>query len=87
MSTPSRRNKRKGRKTTRRAPGVYVHCPRCGEEYRVTATIGYFYCQTCQMVFDDNPHEGGDYSDQNPGIRIERDERRKEGRNVNRNGN
>ena len=79
MSATSRRNKKQGRKTTRRAPGVYVHCPRCGEEHRVTAGIGYFYCQTCQMCYDDNPTEGGDYSDRNPGIRIEREERRKVG--------
>lgn len=87
MSATSRRNRKAGRKTTRRPPGMYVHCPRCGEQQRITGCVGQFFCQACQMCFDDNPTEGGDYSDHNPGIRIEREERRKGRRDGNSNRN
>jgi len=35
-----------------------------------------YYCYRCKMQFDNDPDEGGDYSDWNPAARLEREERR-----------
>jgi len=35
-------------------------------------------CPWCKRLFDDSPDEGGDFSDRNPAVRLEREERRKQ---------
>lgn len=80
MSTTSRRNRKLGRKTTRADQRLSVRCPKC-RGYVEANGSGVFYCSGCRMEFDDQPDEGGDYSDVNPGVRMERQERRRERRN------
>lgn len=71
-----------------RAAGVNPHntkpkCPRCG---RIKAVVRLGdYCLRCEphyggcgAMFDNDPDEGGTYSDRNPAARIEREERRRE---------
>jgi rubredoxin len=55
-------------------------CPRCGRRKSVQpqGSCGdLFRCTKCGNVFDNDPDEGGDYSDRNPAARMEREERRK----------
>jgi hypothetical protein len=57
-------------------PTITMPCPQCGR--RISAPLAtYFYCRYCRLCFDDDPNDGGDYSDRNPAARIEREERRK----------
>lgn len=49
-------------------------CPVCGRKGKPIAG-GLFQCDRGHH-FDDDPDEGGSYSDRNPAARIERDERR-----------
>ena len=37
-----------------------------------------FFCNKCKGLYDGEPAEGGDYSDRNPALRMEREERRRE---------
>lgn len=53
-----------------------VRCPRCKRAVKKGERSDY-YCPSCDALFDDDPDEGGDYSDFNPAARIEREERRK----------
>lgn len=53
-----------------------IKCPRCGQRVAVGEGQTIFYCSNCRAVFDDDPDEGGDYSDRNPAARLEREERR-----------
>jgi hypothetical protein len=39
-----------------------------------------YHCRGCGAIFDDEPDEGGDWSDGNPAARLEREERRRERR-------
>jgi ribosomal protein L37AE/L43A len=52
-------------------------CPRCGRIASVARQGGLFYCRACAALFDDDPNEGGDYSDRDPSARIERQERQR----------
>lgn len=55
-------------------------CPRCGtnKHVRPHGVVGDLYrCGKCSGTFDDDPEEGGDYSDRNPAARLERDDRRR----------
>lgn len=51
-------------------------CPRCRKPGR--PVNGYYVCPICGGIFDDDPNEGGDHSDRNPAVRLEREERRRE---------
>jgi hypothetical protein len=52
-------------------------CPTCRTNQRVQPHgRTYFYCKLCRGFFDDDPDEGGTYSDRNPAVRLEREERR-----------
>lgn len=56
-------------------------CPKCGTNKRVsTHGQDQFFCGRCKGLFDSDPDEGGDYSDRNPALRMERQERRSESR-------
>lgn len=55
-------------------------CPKCGARHTRNLNNGIHWCGRCAMPFDDEPDEGGDYSDHNPAARLERDERRRERR-------
>ena len=57
-------------------PDMPTHCPFCGDRRIVTYACGLYRCHKCDRLFDDDPGEGGDYSSHNPGVRIEREERR-----------
>jgi len=51
-------------------------CPRCRTGKHVRPVRGdLFECTRCHAVFDEDPDEGGDYSDKNPSARLERQER------------
>ena len=52
-------------------------CPRCGRVKAVQKAGGFFHCNGCGATFDDDPNEGGDWSDRNPAARLERQERRR----------
>jgi ribosomal protein L37AE/L43A len=50
-------------------------CPRCGQRKRITALgDGTYLCASCGAWFDDDPDEGGEYSNRNPAARLERQE-------------
>lgn len=50
-----------------------VRCPRCN---RKSAPAGRLWrCESCRMLHDDEPDEGGTYSDRDPSARMEREER------------
>lgn len=52
-------------------------CPCCGSSKQVYPD-GHrnFFCRTCKRVFDNEPDEGGEYSDFDPSWRMEREERK-----------
>ncbi len=52
-------------------------CPRCGRIKAVQRAGDYLKCNACGALFDDDPDEGGDYSDRNAAARLEREERRR----------
>ena len=58
-----------------------VRCPRCNRpQPKRGSRDTIYYCEFCRGMFDDDPTDGGDYSDRNPAARIEREERMKENR-------
>lgn len=54
-------------------------CPRCKQtKHVVSSSDGEIHrCDYCRVTFDNDPNEGGDYSDRNPSARMERSERRR----------
>jgi hypothetical protein len=51
-------------------------CPSCADNRNVyEEPIGYF-CTLCQVAFDGDPGEGGDYSSSDPSWRLQREEER-----------
>lgn len=50
-------------------------CPRCGR--RTQPQGGLHWCTHCRALFDDDPDEGGDYSDRDPSRRLVRAEGRR----------
>jgi len=54
-----------------------VRCPKCNRQYPQQRPDTIYWCNHCRCQFDDDPDEGGDYSDRNPSARIERQERRR----------
>lgn len=50
-----------------------VRCPRCStlQPFRKTASV--YLCPKCRGMFDDDPNEGGDFSD-DPSKRLEQQE-------------
>lgn len=60
-------------------------CPRCNTAKQVSA-VGLcgdmFRCGRCGGLFDDDPNEGGDYSDRDPAARLDRAERRQNQRSM-----
>jgi len=59
-------------------------CPLCGRKGKPVAG-GLLQCPQGHF-FDDEPNEGGDYSDRNPAARLERNDRRKQTRKDGSNG-
>jgi transposase-like protein len=56
-------------------------CPFCGDNRQVYEHGDRnFWCRRCNREFDDDPEEGGDYSDFDPAWRMERQERRRKRR-------
>lgn len=54
-----------------------IKCPFCGRRKAVRPQADSYFCTRCFKHFDDDPDEGGDYSDRNPAARLEREERKK----------
>lgn len=52
-------------------------CPQCGRIKAVVQAGEFFHCNKCGATFDNEPDEGGDYSDRNPAARLERAERKR----------
>lgn len=55
-------------------------CPQC--HVRTVAQADWFVCPKCKGMFDDDPDEGGDFSDRDPSARLERQERRRVPRSI-----
>lgn len=53
-------------------------CPKDGRHKQTMQQVGGIYCHDCKAFYDDDPDEGGDYSDHNPAARLEREERQRE---------
>lgn len=57
-------------------PNKIPPCPMCGTNRQVNEHgRDEFFCGKCRGLFDSNPDEGGTYSDRNPSVRLEREER------------
>lgn len=53
-------------------------CPRCNRRKSVVQRLdGDYLCTHCSAMFDNDPDEGGDYSERNPAARLERQERKR----------
>jgi len=53
-----------------------VKCPKCGRPQPGTlGSDGIYLCGHCNMQFDKDGDDGGDYSDRDPSARLERLER------------
>lgn len=52
-----------------------VRCPRCKRQQQRRLSDSIYRCDKCHAMFDDDPDEGGDWSNRNPALRIEREER------------
>lgn len=61
-----------------------VKCPKCGRKQDYTGPDALYYCKHCRAYHDDDPDEGGDFSN-NPTRRIERHEEREEARHARQN--
>jgi len=56
---------------------IPIPCPWCKTaQYVYPEGEREFYCRQCKRIFDADPDEGGDFSDRNPAVRLEREERR-----------
>lgn len=53
-----------------------VKCPKCGRVQVNRGINAIYWCDHCQAPFDNDPDEGGDWSDRNPAARLEREEKR-----------
>lgn len=58
-------------------PETKVACPMCGRKQPHMGAEAMYYCKPCGCYFDDDPDEGGTYSN-NPSRRLEQEERRRE---------
>ena len=54
---------------------THVRCPKCGRKQLYRSPDALYRCGPCGVTFDNDPDEGGTYSDFNAGLRIEREER------------
>lgn len=55
-------------------------CPKCGHRHRNAVSeveSRLWYCTRCNMMFDDDPDDGGDFDDRDPSRRLEREEARR----------
>ena len=58
-----------------------IPCPWCKTAKHVYAHgEREFFCSRCKRLFDNEPDEGGDWSDRNPAVRLEREERQRQRR-------
>lgn len=55
-------------------------CPLCNRVKAVQKVADMYHCTACNKHFDDDPDEGGTYSDHNPAARLEREDRAREKR-------
>lgn len=56
-----------------------MKCPKCHRSKGITrvGVVGdQFWCASCNMGFDSDPEEGGDYHDRDVARRLEREESR-----------
>jgi tRNA(Ile2) C34 agmatinyltransferase TiaS len=54
-------------------------CPFCGRRKGIRpAGPDTFKCPACGALFDDDPDEGGTYSNRNPAARLEREDRERQ---------
>ncbi len=64
----------------------FVRCPQCRRKYDYReGNSEVYHCGHCDVDFDNEPDEGGDYSMHNPAARLEHEERRQQ-RKLNRLG-
>lgn len=52
-----------------------THCPFCNSKKVVPNGDREYMCTSCKKYFDDEPDEGGSFSDRDPSARMEREER------------
>ncbi len=52
-----------------------VRCPKCGRKQKFRSPDALYRCPVCQVTFDNDPDEGGTFSDFNAAARLERAER------------
>ena len=56
-----------------------VRCPKCGRKQTKQGPDTIYRCDRCQVSFDDDPDEGGTYSNRDPSARIQAAERIRRG--------
>lgn len=61
---------------------THVRCPKCGRKQLYRSQDAIYRCGPCGVMFDNDPSEGGDFSDHNAAARLERADREKERRKV-----
>ncbi len=75
MSATSRRNRKKGRKTTAAVKLVLVaSCPMCGRGVEDRGPGAIYWCGHCLVQFDGNPEEGGTHHEKDPSRLMTRQE-------------
>jgi hypothetical protein len=57
-------------------PQTVPECPWCHSRKKVYIVPSGYQCLACDRIFDDQPDEGGDFSDFNPALRLQRAEAR-----------
>jgi len=57
-------------------PQTVPDCPWCHSRKKVYMVPAGYQCLRCDRIFDDQPDEGGDWSDRNPALRLMRAEER-----------
>lgn len=51
-----------------------VACPKCRGRQPERGPDAIYYCDDCRCQFDSDPDEGGDYSDRDHSLRLQRAE-------------
>lgn len=61
-----------------RPPIAPPPCPQCGNKSGIQQIGLTFKCPRCRALYDNDPDEGGTFSDRNPSARLDRQDRERQ---------